>query len=140
MFRGQALLDEITGAVMADDFDRYLRHTAVPFVIVSPSGTRVLDGVEKLRLGFDRAVEMYRALKVTDVVRRLKEQHPVGSSLMALHYEVHVLRGADRLYPPYPQASVARREGEGWKVGMLACSLLNEEWPIVVPQPEGALV
>lgn len=48
----------------------------------------------------------------------------------------HVMRGGARRVPAFESKAVARLEGAGWKMVMLADSLSNEEWPIVVPEPD----
>lgn len=134
MFDGQDLLDQITGSVLSGDWDCYLRHTAMPLALVSPPNTVVLSTEDQLRLGFESAVKMYRDLRVTDVVRSLRDQHPIGAYMVALRFDTHVFAGSTRIFPPYPNEAIARLESGRWKIAMLACSLLNEEWPISVPK------
>ncbi len=138
MLGGQALLDEVAGAVMADDLERYLAHTAVPFVIVTRTKTFVLENREKLVHGFRSAVSMYRTLMVTDLIRLVKSERKIGSRLLSISFQTHVMRHGARVVAPFDSEAIARRDGDGWKVAMLSDSLTNEEWPIVVPRPEGA--
>ena len=133
---GQALFDEITGAVLAGDWEAYRGRTALPFVVVSPPGTLLLDSEDKLRRNFEWTVEMYANLKVTDVYRRVRDQILIGSYMAAIRFETHVLTGATRLCDPYPNEAIVRFEDGRWKSAMVACSLLNEEWPLSVPKPE----
>jgi ketosteroid isomerase-like protein len=133
----QTWLDDVGRAVLAGDYDTYLRHVVLPFANVNPVATLIVTTEAELRTGFDVFVDMLRHQRVTDYIRLVSEAHTIGEAMIAGSYVTNILANGQRVVPPFTSTVVLRRSGDGhWQAATIANPLAATAWPIHRVQPE----
>ena len=129
----QAFLDSIANAIRAGDFGAFERHVALPGVMISAQGTRLITERDDLRAGFEGYVAAVRGHGVTDYVRIASSFTRVGPGLATGVYETHMLRNGTRVVEPYSTAVMLRRDDGAWRATAFLLALTHDRWRFRLP-------
>lgn len=127
----QIYLDEVSLAVMTDDWDTYRARISLPCHIVSHNENKVVSTVEDLKDGFDQFRDTLRLQRVTDYIRLVESASQPDLDLIAGRYVSHLISGGHRLIPPFRSEIMLRRAGDRWCAVAVTNSLTNSRWPLV---------
>jgi hypothetical protein len=126
----QKHLDEISEALLTDDYDRYRAMVDVPLVVITEKATTIVTREEHFRYGFESYAGMLRTHQATDLIRLAHSVSEYGDNLITGRYETHILRGGKRIYGPFQSAATLVRVGGRWLINSVVSPVHGEEWPI----------
>jgi hypothetical protein len=127
----QTYLDQVSLAVMTDDWPTYCARVALPCHIVSHNENKVVATVEDLKQGFDQFRDTLRMQRVTDYIRLVEAASQLDQDLISGRYVSHLISGSHRLMPPFRSEMTLRRVGAQWCAVSVTNSLPNSRWPLV---------
>ena len=127
----QSYLDEVSRAVMDDDWAGYSDAISLPFHLVSHDESKVVTTLTDLRAGFDQFREMLKIQKVTDFIRLVESAGRLDRDLISGKYVSHILANGHRLLPPFRSQITLRLEGNRWRAASITNALANSRWPLV---------
>lgn len=137
----QDYLDEVSAAVLHDDWETYRSGISLPCAVISHDESKVVTTEADLRAGFDSFRDTLHALKVTDYIRLVDRAERLDRDLISGSYMSHVIAGGHRLVAPYRSIMVLRLVGNRWRAASVTNGLANSRWPLVrlelPPNPEG---
>ncbi len=127
----QTYLDDMARHVFSGDFASYRDGVALPFHLVTASGSMVVETQEALRVGFDAFHGMLVAQRVTDYIRLVSRAERLDPQLINGSYVTHMMAGALRIAPPFASQIVLRQDAGGrWRGASIANAVKNATWPI----------
>lgn len=126
----QAYLDEVSAAVLADDWATYRDGISLPCAVVSHDESKVVTTEADLRAGFDSFRDTLRALKVTDYIRLVEHADRLDIDLISVSYMSHIIAGGHRVVAPYRSVMVLRLAGNRWRAASVTNGLANSRWPL----------
>lgn len=127
----QTYLDQVSQAVMTDDWPAYCARIALPCHIVSHNENKLVTTVEDLRAGFDQFRDTLRMQRVTDYIRLVEAASQLDADLISGRYVSHLISGSHRLIPPFRSEITLRLAGTEWCAVSVTNSLPNSRWPLV---------
>ena len=127
----QAYLDEVSIAVLRDDWDTYRDGISLPCAVISHDESKVVTTEEDLRAGFDSFRDTLRAVRVTDYIRLVDRAERLDRDLISGSYVSHVIAGGHRVVAPYRSIMVLRLVGNRWRAASVTNGLANSRWPLV---------
>lgn len=127
----QAYLDEVSRAVLADDWETYRQCIALPCHIVSHDESKVVATEDDLKAGFDQFRDTLRFHKVTDYIRLVETATLLDRELISGSYISHLLAGGQRIMPPFRSQMTLRLIGNRWRAASVTNALANSRWPLV---------
>jgi DNA integrity scanning protein DisA with diadenylate cyclase activity len=132
----QKHLDDVSAALMTDDFESYITMVANPLVVITEKATTIVTSVEQYRFGFDSYAGMLRTEKATDLIRLAKEVSILGPSLMTGRLETNIMSSGQRIYGPFESAMSLKLHDGRWLLCSVVSPVHAEKWPInVQPAP-----
>ncbi len=138
----QAYLDEVSTAVLNDDWQTYSNGIHLPCAVISHDETKIVETEEDLRAGFDDFRRTLRIQRVTDYIRLVELATMLDEDLIAGSYISHVISGGQRILAPFRSNMTLRMVGGRWCAASVSNGLANSRWPFVRLQlpsdPEGA--
>ncbi|MEM7719427.1 MAG: hypothetical protein AAF222_09490 [Pseudomonadota bacterium] len=109
------MIEQTGEAMRTGDFDLFMRHFAVPFVMETYEGTHLLSSRHEMKLHFD-GVRRFRA--DNDIVASRRENISAeyyNTDTISLIHVSHLFQEGDVLFDrPYPTYSVIRKVGGTW--------------------------
>jgi hypothetical protein len=127
----QDYLDEVSKAVMADDWEAYRDGICLPCHIISHDESKVVETEDDLRAGFDLFRDTLRAQQVTDYIRLMESAARLDQALISGKYVTHLLSGGRRVMPPFKSQMTLRLMGNRWRAASVSNALANSHWPLV---------
>lgn len=127
----QTYLDEVSQAVMTDDWETYRAGVNLPLHLISHDETKVIATEDDLRDGWTHFRDMLRIRRVTDYIRLVESASRLDKSLISGRYVSHLIAGSHRLMPPFRSAITLRLVGNRWRAASITNSLVNSRWPLV---------
>ena len=127
----QSYLDEVSTAVLANDWDSYRDAISLPCHIVSHDESKVVATVAELQAGFDQFHATLRAQRVTDYIRLVDTASRLDHDLISGRYFSHVIANGHRLLPPFQSQMTLRLQGNRWRAASVTNALANSRWPLV---------
>ena len=127
----QIYLDEVSQAVMTDDWETYRARISLPCRIVSHNENKVVSTVQDLKDGFDQFRDTLRLQRVTDYIRLVEAAAQLDADLISGRYVSHLISGSHRLMPPFRSEMTLRLVGARWCAVSVTNSLPNSRWPLV---------
>jgi hypothetical protein len=127
----QDYLDEVSKAVLADDWETYRDSICLPCHIISHDESKVISNEDDLKAGFDQFRDTLRAQRVTDYVRLVESAARLDKTLISGKYVSHLLAGGQRVMPPFKSQMTLRLVGNRWRAASVTNALANSRWPLV---------
>ena len=127
----QIYLDEISQAVMTDDWATYRAGICLPCHIISHDESKVVSTDADLKAGFDQFGATLRIQRVTDYIRLVESASQLDRDLISGRYVSHVIAGSHRLIPPFRSEMTLRLVGNRWCAASITNALANSRWPLV---------
>ena len=137
----QAYLDEVSRAVLNDDWETYRRGIHLPCAITSHDETKIVATEADLRAGFDDFRRTLIIQRETDYIRLVEEATMLDEDLITGDYISHIISGGQRILAPFRSNMTLRLIGGRWCAASVSNGLANSRWPLVRLQlphePEG---
>ena len=127
----QTYLDEVSLAVLADDWEAYHTRICLPCHIVSHDESKVVATIDDLKEGFDLFRNTLRIQRVTDYIRLVESATQLDRDLITGRYISHLISGSHRLMPPFRSEMTLRYVGDRWCAASVTNSLANSRWPLI---------
>ncbi len=127
----QSYLDEVSVAVLADDWDSYRDAVSLPCHIVSHDESKVVATVEELKAGYDQFRGTLQAQRVTDYVRLVETAARLDPDLISGSYLSHIISNGNRVLLPFQSQMTLRLQGNRWRAASVTNALANSRWPLV---------
>lgn len=127
----QAYLDEVSAAVLTNDWETYRKSILLPCAVISHEETKVVATEEELRAGFDEFRRTLRILRVTDYIRLVDQVIRLDEDLISGSYISHVIAGAQRILTPFHSTMTLRQVGGRWCAVSVTNGLANSRWPLL---------
>lgn len=127
----QAYLDEVSNAVLKDDWETYRQGIALPCAVISHNETKIVTTEEDLRAGFDDFRRTLRILRVTDYIRLVDQAVRLDQDMISGSYISHVISGGQRIMAPFHSTMTLRRVGDRWCAASVSNGLANGRWPLL---------
>lgn len=127
----QTYLDEVSAAVLNDDWETYRDRVCLPCHIVSHDESKVVTTEEELRAGFDQFLLTLRAQHVTNYIRMVESAQMPDQTLISGRYVSHLIAGSQRVKPPFTSQMTLRLVGNRWRAASVTNALANSRWPLV---------
>ena len=127
----QSYLDEVSAAVLSNDWETYRGGVYLPCHIVSHDVSKVVATEEDLRAGFEQFHSTLTGLHVTDYIRLVESALRLDRELITGSYVSHVLSRGQRVIPPYKSQMTLRLVGNRWRAASVTNPLANMQWPLV---------
>ena len=127
----QAYLDEVSAAVLRDDWETYRAGIALPCAIISHDESKIVETEDDLHAGFTHFRDTLRAQRVTDYIRLVEGAMRLDTDLIAGSYVSHILAGGMRIVAPYRSQMTLRLVGNRWRAASVTNGLANSRWPLV---------
>ena len=128
----QAYLDEVSFAVLQDDWETYRKGIALPCAVISHTETKIVATETDLRAGYDEFRSTLRVLRVTDYIRIVDAAIRLDEDLVSGSYISHVVSGGHRLLAPFHSSMTLRQVGGRWCATAVCNGLANGRWPLVL--------
>lgn len=127
----QNYLDEVSAAVLNDDWETYRVSICLPCHIVSHDESKVVATEADLKAGFDQFRDTLRAQRVTDYVRLVESAAQLDKTLISGKSVSHLIAGSRRVMPPFTSQMTLRLVGNRWRAASVTNALANSRWPLV---------
>lgn len=127
----QAYLDEVSAAVLRDDWATYRAGICLPCAVISHSESKIVATEAELRAGFVAFRDTLRAQRVTDYIRLVDRATMLDAELVAGSYMSHLISGGHRIVAPFQSLMTLRRVGGRWCAASVTNGLANSRWPLV---------
>jgi len=127
----QDYLDEVSRAVLADDWESYRSMVFLPCHIISHDESKVVETVADLKAGFDQFRDTLRFHRVTDYIRLVESTSRLDPDLITGSYVSHLISGGQRIMPPFRSQMSLRLIGNRWRAVSVTNALANSRWPLV---------
>ena len=132
----QSWLDRVDRTFFEDDLEGYVRACALPFTLVTQTVTTVIETRDRLEAGFVAWRDMLRDADVTQVIREARNVEFLAPDLIAGRYVTNILRGTERVLPPFVSSMTLRRIDGDWRAVAVSSGMSNSEFPIRLPRVE----
>lgn len=127
----QSYLDEVSRAVLTDDWDTYRDSITLPCHIISHDESKVVATAEDLKSGFELFRDTLQIQKVTDYIRLVESAAQLDPDLISGKYVSHILASGHRVLPPFRSQMTLRLVGNRWRAASVSNALANSRWPLV---------
>ena len=127
----QDYLDEVSVAVMANDWEGYRACVALPCHIISHDESKIVETEEDLLLGFDLFLHTLQSSRITDYIRLVESASRLGRELLSGSYISHLVSGGQRILPPFRSEMTLRLMGNRWRAVSVTNALTKSRWPLV---------
>lgn len=127
----QAYLDEVSTAVLTDDWDTYREGICLPCAVVSHDESKVVATLDELRAGYDSFRLTLIAQRVTDYIRLVDQATRLDRDLISGSYVSHIIAGGHRIIAPFHSLMTLRLVGNRWRAASVTNGLANSRWPLV---------
>jgi hypothetical protein len=137
----QAYLDEVSAAVLNDDWETYRTAIDLPCAVISHNESKIVATEDDLRAGFDDFCSTLRIQRVTDYIRLVDQATMLDEDLISGSYISHIISGGQRILAPFRSNMTLRKVAGRWRAASVSNGLANSRWPLVrlqlAPEPEG---
>lgn len=127
----QTYLDEVSAAVMEDDWETYRAGVSLPCAIITHDDSTIIQTDADLRAGFEMFRNTLRTLKVTDYIRLVESAARLDPELISGSYVSHVISGGNRVIAPYRSTITLRLVGNRWRAASVTNGLAKSRWPLM---------
>lgn len=124
----QAALDATVRALETRDFALYLRHNAVPFVLVSDRATVILASEDDLRTNFEDFADLLAGAPGARMTRHVVAEQAVGRCLVQTHVRTEVRHDGRHLVDPFATDIGWRLVDNMWKSVIAANPVRSRHW------------
>jgi hypothetical protein len=128
----QVYLDEVSFAVLQNDWETYRDRIALPCAVISHDKTKIVVTEEELKEGFEEFRSTLRILRVTDYIRIVDQAIRLDEELISGTYISHVISGGQRILAPFHSAMTLRLVAGRWCAAAVCNGLANSRWPLVL--------
>lgn len=125
----QDILDELSEATTALDFDTVRARHVLPFVRRTLASEVVIETEEDLFKGHRGVAFSLMARGVDQYIRLVSDAEFLSPHYIEGHHVTHMLRGAARVMPSYSNRVILQKVKGVWKLSELDSDLENAEWP-----------
>ncbi|WP_126623141.1 hypothetical protein [Oceaniglobus ichthyenteri] len=131
---GQDILDQISAAYHAKDFEAFAKVIDLPHTIITFEHTLTIKTKPDLHEVFRAVVRFMRQNNVTDGVRTCLAARFIAPDRIEATHETHFLSRGHRICPPYPSLLIyIRRDGQ-WKMQSANNAIDTQTGPLRFPQ------
>lgn len=127
----QTYLDEVSTAVLNNDWETYRDGICLPCAVVSHDESKVVTTEAELRAGFDSFRATLMAQRVTDYIRLVDHAARLDRDLISGAYISHIIAGGHRIVAPFRSLMTLRLVGNRWRAASVTNGLANSRWPLV---------
>ncbi|MGV8987676.1 MAG: hypothetical protein ACOH2H_15500 [Cypionkella sp.] len=135
----QAYQDEVTTAVLNDDWEAFRCGISLPCAVISQTESMVVAIRAEPRIVFNSFCDMLCSQKVTDDIRLVEKAWPVDSDLIAGCDVLHIIAGGQRVTSPCRSLMTRRPTGNRRRAANLTNGLADRRWPLVRLEPSAEL-
>ncbi len=128
----QAHLDEVSFAILQDDWETYRKGITLPCAVITHRETKLVMTEADLTEGFDDFRSTLRSLRVTDYIRLVDQAIRLDEDLISGSYVSHVISGGQRIMAPFQSTMTSRQAGRRWCETAVCNGLANSRWPLVL--------
>lgn len=124
----QAIIGQITNALIEDDFDRYRAAVSLPLTIVPRNGSAIeFDTEESLREDFALYVQSIRLHHITEIWRDVLDIRS-DERKAQVRFRSTMLSGASLVVDPWEATMTFARADKSWRMCRLDSSLGHINW------------
>ena len=131
-----AFLDDISGCFISGDFELWQSRMILPFSMVTPDGTVVLEDRDQAETNFKLYLLASECMALTHVVRTPRDFSPNKDGSWRGTYETNLIRNGVRMAAPYQSTAVLWRTGGTWKMSKILNARGHYTWTDVKPDLE----
>ena len=135
----QDVLDTGSRALLSEDPNLFMRHVALPFVVITEDTEHLLRSRSETVTAFNSASATLRGQGVTDYIRIVTRARVKSSGAICGEWMAHALRCAHRVLPPFPARGQLILEDGIWKFSHTSygvyCPSLPDRLPDVADTP-----
>jgi len=118
----QIHLDDVSSAMLAGDFGRYVKLMTLPLHLIADTGTHVVANEADLRRVFETYAEILRIQHFTELIRLAESAVQLQPGLISCYYETNILQRGHRLVAPFRSHMFVRNVDGVWQTAMIANS------------------
>ncbi len=128
----------LTGNAMRDgDFDAFMRHFGVPFIMETFDGKHLFQSRTEMEKMFHAVRQFYEENNVSSVIRECVAAEYVDHRTIATTHVTRMVTSDDTLFGrPYPAYSLTRRIGGTWQIQFCQYAVEDPEKLNAVLQPD----
>lgn len=127
----QDYLDEVSLAVLHDDWQTYRDGISLPCAVITHSESKIVATEDDLRAGFETFRDTLRAQRVTDYIRLVDQAARLDKDLISGSYISHIIAGGQRVVAPFRSLMTLRLVGNRWRAASVTNGLANSRWPLM---------
>lgn len=128
MSSAQDFLDRMSYVLSSHDMDLARDTFALPFIAAMPDESLTATTEAELSRLCAAFRDTMLSLQVDNVIRIAKTVSHLSRTLMVCTYESHVMRGTERIVPPYASSASLRREDGHWRAYNVTNGLSFKAW------------
>lgn len=121
----QAYLDEVSLALLTNNFQLYFSAMHLPFFLIGPHSNLAITTAADLRTGFDDYHQALRSQQVTQMIRLADSATQLDEGLISGGYQTHVLSGGTWVSSPHKSVISLRKVDGSWKAASVTNSYYN---------------
>lgn len=130
----QEVLDVLSEAVMARDFNKFQRHVAQPHAVNTQCSQIVIETDYDMEKGFFTFSDSLRNQGVNHYIRLCQQADFLGSDYISGRHVSHIMRNAMPIIPSYLSKMFLRQINATWQVTQIDTELTNDRWPVHLPR------
>lgn len=130
----QTMLDFVSDAVLRGDVEQYLSAVTLPYTIHTETKRFDLSTSDALSATLLCVSGGFRRQGVTDYLRLGREARYVTRHRIEGTHYTHIMRGSERIAPPYVASQTLVFDGSGWRFCEARYAILNDALPFTFPE------
>ena len=119
---------------MRGDLPRYEQLVLLPFNLETSKANLVVTTAKDLQDGFDDFTDMLESQGTTDMIRSVKRAHYTRDGDVVGEYETELLKGSQRVVPPFRSNIRIRNTGGVWAAVAISNNTTSQRWPVLIPR------
>ena len=121
----QTYLDEVSIALLTNNFQMYFNAMHLPFFLIGPRSNQVVATDADLRAGFADYQQVLRSQQVTQLIRLADSATLLDDRLICGAYQTHVLSRGTWVSNPHKSLISLRKVDGSWKAAAVTNSFYN---------------
>jgi len=126
----QAVLDTVSQAIMAGDFDSYARTIDLPYLVQTNNARHLITQIEDLRSTFDALSQGLARRGVTHYERIVREADYVHRDRIQGSHYTHLIANGERVLHPKLVCQAIVRRGDAWLFSEACYPIDAPHWPL----------
>lgn len=127
----QDYLDNVSAALMTEDWSAYRDAVILPLHLISNDETRIVATDDALRVGFDQFCATLKIQHITDYIRLVESAGFVDDDMISGSYITHLLVRSHRILNPFRSQMTLKLQVDRWRVASVTTGLDDSRWPLI---------